>query len=84
MSHSQDSGSKCSAAPISSFTIQSILGTASEGKDQSPAGAARKRALSVSSEDECSGAEDSGDCCCSEPGLPEPCSRHQPLNFSCL
>ncbi|XP_017538791.1 homeobox protein HMX2 [Pygocentrus nattereri] len=84
MSHSQDSGSKCSAAPISSFTIQSILGTASEGKEQSPAGAARKRALSVSSEDECSGAEDSGDCCCSEPGLPEPCSRHQPLNFSCL
>ncbi|XP_007230688.2 homeobox protein HMX2 [Astyanax mexicanus] len=84
MSLSQDSGTKCTAAPLSSFTIQSILGTASEGKEQSPAGAARKRALSVSSEEECSGAEDSGDCCCSEPGLPEPCGRHQPINFSCL
>ncbi|XP_076834875.1 homeobox protein HMX2 [Brachyhypopomus gauderio] len=80
MSHSQDSGSKCSPAPISSFTIQSILGTASEDSKAVP----RKRTRSVSSEDECSGGEDSGDCYCSEPGLPEPCNRHQPLNFSCL
>ncbi|XP_030643134.1 homeobox protein HMX2-like [Chanos chanos] len=88
MNNSEDSGSKCSSAPISNFTIQSILGTPTEGarstgKDSSKA-PPRKRTLSVSSEEECSGGEDSGDCYCSEPRLSETCNRHQPLNFSCL
>ncbi|XP_028845690.1 homeobox protein HMX2-like [Denticeps clupeoides] len=68
MSHSEDSGSKCSPAPVSSFTIQSILGT--------PSADARKRAPSVSlslSEDECSAGEE---CCC-----PEPCGRQPRLSF---
>jgi len=87
MNNSEDSGSKCSPAPISSFTIQSILGTSNEGvrsvaKD-SPKSQPRKRTLSVSSEDDCSAGEDSGDCYCSESGVPEPCNPHQPLNF-CL
>lgn len=87
MNNSEDSGSKCSPAPISSFTIQSILGTSNEGvrsagKD-SPKSQQRKRTLSVSSEDDCSAGEDSGDCYCSESGVPEPCNPHQPLNF-CL
>ncbi|KAJ8365558.1 hypothetical protein SKAU_G00143890 [Synaphobranchus kaupii] len=81
MNSTEDSGSKC---PISSFTIQSILGTTSEGsrKENSKGGLQRKRTRSVSSE-ECSAAEDT-DCFCSEPGDREPCNRHQPLNFSCL
>lgn len=88
MNNSEDSGSKCSPAPISSFTIQSILGTSNEGvrsagKD-SPKSQPRKRTLSVSSEDDCSAGEDSGDCYCSESGVPESCNPHQPLNFSCL
>ncbi|KAJ8404793.1 hypothetical protein AAFF_G00331800 [Aldrovandia affinis] len=82
MNSTEDSGSKC---PISSFTIQSILGTTSEGsrKENSKGGLQRKRTRSVSSE-ECSAAEDTSDCFCSEPGDREPCNRHQPLNFSCL
>ncbi|ROJ78923.1 Homeobox protein HMX2 [Anabarilius grahami] len=88
MNNSEDSGSKCSPAPISSFTIQSILGTSNEGvrsagKD-SLKSQPRKRTLSVSSEDDCSAGEDSGDCYCSESGVPESCNPHQPLNFSCL
>ncbi|XP_035254124.1 homeobox protein HMX2-like [Anguilla rostrata] len=82
MNSTEDSGSKC---PISSFTIQSILGTTSEGarKENSKGGLQRKRTRSVSSE-ECSAAEDTSDCFCSEPGDREPCNRHEPLNFSCL
>lgn len=94
--HSQD---KCASAPVSSFTIRSILGAPADtgssrehADNKSPtAGTPRKRALSVSvscSEDEASGAEaeaeDSADCCCSETGLPEPCSRHRALTFPCL
>ncbi|KAB5561908.1 hypothetical protein PHYPO_G00011910 [Pangasianodon hypophthalmus] len=86
---------KCASAPVSSFTIRSILGApadtgSSADADKSPTAATpRKRALSVSvscSEDEASGAEaeDAADCCCSEPGLPEPCSRHRALTFPCL
>ncbi|KAL2082911.1 hypothetical protein ACEWY4_020684 [Coilia grayii] len=86
MSNSEDSGSKCSPAPISSFTIQSILGTPSENarstaKESCKPAQPRKRTLSVSSEEECSGGED---CFCSDPGLPEPCNRHQSLSFPCL
>nr|XP_046207863.1 homeobox protein HMX2-like [Oncorhynchus gorbuscha] len=90
MSTTEDNGSKCSSAPISTFTIQSILGKSSEkprsGAKESSKGLqlARTRLLSVSSEDECSGGEDSADCFCSDPGHREPCNQHQPLNFSCL
>ncbi|KAJ8391797.1 hypothetical protein AAFF_G00085690 [Aldrovandia affinis] len=85
----EDSGSKCSPAPISSFTIQSILGTTSDGarsgtKENSTAVLQRRRTLSVSSEEECSGGEDSSPCFCSEPGHSEPCNQHQSLNFSTL
>ncbi|XP_060789275.1 homeobox protein HMX2-like [Neoarius graeffei] len=92
---STNSQDKCASAPVSSFTIRSILGApadtgSSADVDKSPTAATpRKRALSVSvscSEDEASGAEaeDAADCCCSEPGLPEPCSRHRALTFPCL
>ncbi|XP_010868232.1 homeobox protein HMX2 [Esox lucius] len=90
MSTTEDSGSKCASAPISSFSIQSILGTTSEkprsAAKESSKGLhlARKRSLSVSSEEECSGGEDSADCFCSIPSHNEPCNQHQPLNFSCL
>ncbi|KAM8852113.1 homeobox protein HMX2 [Synchiropus picturatus] len=86
MSSAEDSGSKCSSGPISSFTIQSILGTKSDAprpgtKDASP----RRRTLSVSSEEECSGAEDSADCfCSSDTGHSEPCSQRTSHNFPCL
>ncbi|MBN3324523.1 HMX2 protein, partial [Atractosteus spatula] len=90
MNSKEDNGSKCSPAPISSFTIQSILGTTSEGgrsgtKENSKGGLQRKRTLSVSSEEDCSAGEDSADCFCSEPGHSETCNhQHQPLNFTCL
>nr|ACO10142.1 Homeobox protein HMX2 [Osmerus mordax] len=89
MSNTEDSGSKCSSTPISSFTIQSILGTSSDAprsgsKESSKGLLPRRRSLSVSSEEECSGGEDSADCFCSDPGHNEPCIQHQPLNFSCL
>ncbi|KAK0144941.1 Homeobox protein HMX2 [Merluccius polli] len=94
MSSTEDSGNKCSSGPISSFTIQSILGnkTASESprtagtKDLSKglAPPPRRRSLSVSSEDECSGGEDSADCFCSDTGHSEPCTQHKAHNFSCL
>ncbi|KAM3606717.1 uncharacterized protein V6R79_021925 [Siganus canaliculatus] len=74
MSSADDSGSKCSSGPISSFTIQSILGTPSDAprsgaKDLSKGPMPpRRRSLSVSSEEECSGGEDSADCFCSDTG----------------
>ncbi|KAM9726882.1 homeobox protein HMX2 [Menidia menidia] len=92
MSSAEDSGSKCSSGPISSFTIQSILGTASDeprsgtkelSKGPQPA-QARRRSLSVSSEEECSGGEDSADCFCSDTGHGEPCTQHRSHSFSCL
>uniref|UniRef100_A0AAV2JPH7 Homeobox domain-containing protein n=1 Tax=Knipowitschia caucasica TaxID=637954 RepID=A0AAV2JPH7_KNICA len=87
MSGAEDSGSKASSGPISSFTIQSILGTSSDpprapSKEPPPHAAARRRSLSVSSED-CSGGEDSADCfCSSDTTHSEPCA--QTHNFSCL
>lgn len=91
MSSAEDSGSKCSSGPISSFTIQSILGTPSNEPrsgtkelSKGPPPAPRRRSLSVSSEEECSGGEDSADCFCSDTGHSEPCTQHQPHNFSCL
>ncbi|RXM91234.1 Mitotic checkpoint protein BUB3 [Acipenser ruthenus] len=94
MSNKEDRGSKCFPAPISSFTIQSILGTTSEGgrsgsKDTSIGALQRTRTLSVSSEEDCSAGEEScykePGCFCSEPGHNEPCNhQHQPINFSRL
>ncbi|MBN3298994.1 homeobox protein HMX2 [Amia ocellicauda] len=90
MNNKEDSGSRCSTAPLSSFTIQSILGTPSEGGRKEPPKAAlqRKRPLSVSSEEEGSAGEDSADCCCPEPGLPghgQPCTpQPKALGFTCL
>ncbi|XP_034040954.1 homeobox protein HMX2 [Thalassophryne amazonica] len=91
MSSAEDSGSKCSSGPISSFTIQSILGTPNDAPrtgtkelSKGPPPAQRRRSLSVSSEDECSGGEDSADCFCSDTGHSEPCNQHQTHNFSCL
>ncbi|KPP76028.1 homeobox protein HMX2-like [Scleropages formosus] len=90
MNATEDSGCKRrSPAPISSFTIQSILGTRSEGarsavKEGSNGVQPRKRTLSMSSEEECSGGEDSAECFCSESGGSDPCSQHKPINFSCL
>ncbi|TNN63353.1 Homeobox protein HMX2 [Liparis tanakae] len=89
MSSAEDSGSKCSSGPISSFTIQSILGTPSDpprsvSKELAkgpPPPSARRRSLSVSSEEECSGGEDSADCFCSDTGHSEPCTRNQAHNF---
>ncbi|KAJ8250263.1 hypothetical protein COCON_G00221850 [Conger conger] len=86
MNNTEDSGNKCSPAPISSFTIQSILGTTSDGarsgtKENSSGILRGRRTLSVSSEEDCSG-EDSSHCFCSEPGHGDPCNQHQPLNFS--
>ncbi|XP_061826477.1 homeobox protein HMX2 [Nerophis lumbriciformis] len=100
MSSAQVSGSKCASGPVSSFTIQSILGTPvqatrtgskeiSKGHAVQAAAAAaattttgappRRRTLSVSSEEDCSGGEDSADCfSCSEP------PGHREHNFSCL
>ncbi|XP_030631733.1 homeobox protein HMX2-like [Chanos chanos] len=85
MSNSEDSGSKHASAPLSSFSIQSILGTASESShtNGSSSGQQRRRALSVSSE-ECSAGEDSTDCFCSEPGDNGPCISNQPLSYSSL
>uniref|UniRef100_A0A3Q3W351 Homeobox domain-containing protein n=1 Tax=Mola mola TaxID=94237 RepID=A0A3Q3W351_MOLML len=69
------------------FTIQSILGTASDAprsvaKELSKG--PRRRSLSVSSEEECSGGEDSADCFCADTAPSEPCAQHQARNFSCL
>lgn len=94
MSSAEDSGSKCSSGPISSFTIQSILGTPPDAprsvskelakvppQPPPPPPPPRRRSLSVSSSEECSGGEDSADCFCSDTGHSEPCSQHQAHNF---
>uniref|UniRef100_A0AAY4A730 Homeobox domain-containing protein n=1 Tax=Denticeps clupeoides TaxID=299321 RepID=A0AAY4A730_9TELE len=58
MSRAEGDGvSKSAPVPISSFTIQSILGTATGAARNDAGGARRKRTLSVSSE-ECSGGEE--------------------------
>uniref|UniRef100_A0A8C5U1Z7 H6 family homeobox 2 n=1 Tax=Malurus cyaneus samueli TaxID=2593467 RepID=A0A8C5U1Z7_9PASS len=75
--------SKCcpAAAPISSFTIQSILGSGSADPPREAA-----RTLSLSSEDE--EPEESWKhrgCFCPEAqGPAEACHKHQPLSFTCL
>ncbi|NXD72519.1 HMX2 protein, partial [Eolophus roseicapillus] len=90
---SKEDPSKCcqTAAPISSFTIQSILGSGSAGPPREGGGAAttwsaRGRTLSLSSEDE--EPEESWKhrgCFCPEAqGPAEPCHKHQPLSFTCL
>uniref|UniRef100_A0A3P8UW45 H6 family homeobox 2 n=1 Tax=Cynoglossus semilaevis TaxID=244447 RepID=A0A3P8UW45_CYNSE len=101
MSNAEDSGSsKCSSGPISSFTIQSILGTppsdaprsASKELSKGPPlplplplpQPPRRRSLSVSSEEECSGGGVSADCFCSDTVHIEPCNQRPTHNFSCL
>ncbi|NXP22997.1 HMX2 protein, partial [Scytalopus superciliaris] len=90
---SKEDPSKCCpvAAPISSFTIQSILGSGSaepprEGGGRAPAWPARARTLSLSSEDE--EPEESWKhrgCFCPEAqGPAEACHKHQSLSFTCL
>ncbi|XP_030915742.1 homeobox protein HMX2 [Geospiza fortis] len=91
---SKEEPSKCcpAAAPISSFTIQSILGSGSaepprEAGDRAPAWPARARTLSLSSEDE--EPEESWKhrgCFCPEAqGPAEAGHKHQPpLSFTCL
>lgn len=92
---SKEEPSKCcpAAAPISSFTIQSILGSGSadpprEAGDRAPAwpARARTRTLSLSSDDE--EPEESWKhrgCFCPEAqGPAETCHKHQPLSFTCL
>ncbi|NXT69455.1 HMX2 protein, partial [Chaetops frenatus] len=90
---SKEEPSKCcpAAAPISSFTIQSILGSGSadpprEAGERGPAWPARARTLSLSSEDE--EPEESWKhrgCFCPEAqGPAEACHKHQPLSFTCL
>ncbi|XP_015278961.1 PREDICTED: homeobox protein HMX2 [Gekko japonicus] len=92
----KDDPSKCcpAAAPISSFTIQSILGSSStsEGgreptsKQAASAWQSRKRSLSVSSEEE--EPEESWKhpaCFCPDShGPKETCHKHQPISFTCL
>ncbi|XP_051474831.1 homeobox protein HMX2 [Apus apus] len=92
MSSKEDPSKCCSAtAPISSFTIQSILGSGTseaprETGGRAPAWPPRTRTLSLSSEDE--EQEESWKhrgCFCSEAqGPAEPCHKHQPLSFTCL
>ncbi|NXM66826.1 HMX2 protein, partial [Serilophus lunatus] len=90
---SKEDPSKCCpvAAPISSFTIQSILGSGTtepprETSGRAPAWPARTRTLSLSSEDE--EPEESWKhrgCFCPEAqGPAEACHKHQPLSFTCL
>uniref|UniRef100_A0A8C3JYW8 H6 family homeobox 2 n=1 Tax=Calidris pygmaea TaxID=425635 RepID=A0A8C3JYW8_9CHAR len=91
---SKEDPSKCcpAAAPISSFTIQSILGNGSaeppprEAGGRAAAWPPRARTLSLSSEDE--EPEESWKhrgCFCPEAqGPAEPCHKHQPLSFTCL
>uniref|UniRef100_A0A672TSF1 H6 family homeobox 2 n=1 Tax=Strigops habroptila TaxID=2489341 RepID=A0A672TSF1_STRHB len=86
---SKEDPSKCcqTAAPISSFTIQSILGSGPPGGRRGGAAwPARGRTLSISSEDE--EPEESWKhrgCFCPEAqGPAEPCHKHQPLSFTCL
>ncbi|XP_067155669.1 homeobox protein HMX2 isoform X2 [Apteryx mantelli] len=91
---SKEDPSKCcpAAAPLSSFTIQSILGSGSADGAREPgtkaaaAWPARPRNLSLSSDDE--EPEESWrhhGCFCPEaPGPKETCHKHQPLSFTCL
>ncbi|KAM6306348.1 homeobox protein HMX2 [Aegotheles albertisi] len=90
---SKEDPSKCcpAAAPISSFTIQSILGSGSTEPPRESGGRAaawppRARTLSLSSEEE--EPEESWKhrgCFCSEAqGPAEACHKHQPLSFTCL
>lgn len=90
---SKEEPSKCcpAAAPISSFTIRSILGSGSaepprEAGGRATAWPARARTLSLSSEDE--EPEESWKqrgCLCPEAhGPAEPCRKLQPLGFTCL
>ncbi|XP_062987662.1 homeobox protein HMX2 [Elgaria multicarinata webbii] len=96
MSNKEDPSKGCpAAAPISSFTIQSILGsgtTTSEGgreagaKQAASAWPSRKRSLSVSSEEE--EPDESWKhpaCYCPDShGPKETCHKHQPISFTCL
>ncbi|XP_037128378.1 homeobox protein HMX2 [Syngnathus acus] len=102
MSSAEDSGSKSSTGPVSSFTIRSILGTPPSEEPPTPAThpppsrsgakelakglvAPRRRTLSVSSEEECSGGEDSADCFCTEPPHGHACGQNRQHNaLSCL
>lgn len=85
----KDDITKCPPAPISSFTIQSILGTSSKEertgcKDNAKVNA-RKRCLSDSSDEELTeeGYKDR-DCFCSDSGPGEPCRRHQTISYTCV
>uniref|UniRef100_A0A8D0BAT2 H6 family homeobox 2 n=1 Tax=Salvator merianae TaxID=96440 RepID=A0A8D0BAT2_SALMN len=94
MSNKEDPSKCCpAAAPISSFTIQSILGssTSESGRELSSKQAAstwpsRKRSLSVSSEEE--EPDESWKhptCFCPDShGPKETCHKHQPISFTCL
>lgn len=89
MGSKEDAGKRCPAAGgVSSFTIQSILGGGPSEAPREPAGwPARKRSLSVSSEEE---EPDDGwkapACCCPDPhGPQEPGPQHHPpIPFPCL
>ncbi|XP_062436504.1 homeobox protein HMX2 [Rhea pennata] len=93
MSGKEDPSKCCpAAAPVSSFTIQSILGSGSADGGREPgtkaaaAWPARPRNLSLSSDDE--EPEESWKhhgCFCPEAhGPKETCHKHQPLSFACL
>ncbi|XP_059508899.1 homeobox protein HMX2-like isoform X1 [Stegostoma tigrinum] len=85
----KDDITKCSPAPISSFTIQSILGTSSEeertGCNDNAKVNTRKRCLSDSSDEELieEGYKDLA-CFCSDAGPAEPCRRHQTISYTCV
>uniref|UniRef100_A0A8C6X2W4 H6 family homeobox 2 n=1 Tax=Naja naja TaxID=35670 RepID=A0A8C6X2W4_NAJNA len=94
MSNKEDAGKGCpAAAPVSSFTIQSILGSGTSAGGREPgakqtasAWPSRKRSLSISSEEE--EPDESWKhtaCFCSDSQAPEEtCHKHQPLSFTCL
>lgn len=91
---SKEDPTKCcpAAAPISSFTIQSILGSSGSAEPPRETGGRvtawppRGRTLSLSSEDE--EPEESWKhrgCFCPEAqGPAEACRKHQPITFTCL
>ncbi|XP_043911957.1 homeobox protein HMX2 [Protopterus annectens] len=97
MSTKEDSAKCPPPAPLSSFTIQSILGTTSEagarpsGRDCARGISLQKTALCVSSDDEEDCLEDSNakqhGCFCSDPSLhkEQPCNKlQQPISFTCF